>query len=308
MDNRQLVKEIDLLRKERGAVILAHNYQPPEIQEIADMVGDSFALSKAAVGAGGGTIVFCGVRFMAESAKILSPQKTVLLPAEDAGCPLADCITAEQLRQARREHPGAAAVCYINTCASVKAQSDVCCTSSNAMRVVRSLDEKEILFVPDRNLASYVAGAMPEKKIIPWNGGCRVHSRICVQDVLAAREAHPGALLLVHPEVPEHVRELADFVGSTAKIIDFAARSRRGEFIIGTEEGILEKLRSARPDAAFYMLRQDLICRNMKKTTLQKIYDALKYMRCEVTVPEDVRRKAYTCLNRMMSIDAVSAR
>ena len=302
MNDLQLAQAIDRLRKERGAVILAHNYQPPEIQEIADMVGDSFALSKAAAGTDCRVIVFCGVGFMAESAKILSPQKNVLLPAEDAGCPLADCITAPQLRQARAEHPGAAVVCYINTSAAVKAESDICCTSSNAVRVVRAVKEKEILFVPDRNLASFVAGQVPEKTIIPWQGGCIVHARVAPADVAAARTAHPGAPVLVHPEVPGEVRALADYVGSTAQIIDYAARSASREFIIGTEMGILVKLREVRPDAAFHLLAGNLLCVNMKKTTLQRVYDALATMRPEVTVPEDTRRRAYRCLDRMLKI------
>ena len=300
MNDLQLVQEIDRLRKERGAVILAHNYQPPEIQEIADFVGDSFALSKAAVGFDCKVIVFCGVKFMAESAKILSPEKTVLLPAADAGCPLADSITVPQLRQARSAHPKAAVVCYINTSAAVKAESDICCTSSNAVRVTRSLKEEEILFVPDRNLASYVAEAVPEKKIIPWQGGCVVHSRITPADVTAARAAHPRALLLVHPEVPAEIRAQADFTGSTAQIINFAAKSDRKDFIIGTEMGILEKLRLVRPDASFYLLQGNLLC--VKKTTLQSVYDALTFMKNEVTVPEHIRQKAFACLDRMLTV------
>lgn len=302
MNDLQLVQEIDRLRKERGAVILAHNYQPPEIQEIADLVGDSFALSKAAADADCKVIVFCGVRFMAESAKILSPRKTVLQPAVGAGCPLADSITVPQLRQTRLAYPRAAVVCYINTSAAVKSESDICCTSSNAVRVVRSVRKEEILFVPDRNLASYVAEAVPEKKIIPWPGRCVVHSRISPADVAAARVTHPGALLLVHPEVPEEIRTQADFTGSTAQIIDFAARSGNREFIIGTEMGVLEKLRFVRPDAAFYLLQGNLLCVNMKKTTLQNVCDALTSMKNEVTVSEDIRQKAFVCLNRMMAV------
>lgn len=302
MNDLQLAQAIETLKKERDAVILAHNYQPPEIQEIADLVGDSFALSKEAARGSRKVIVFCGVRFMAESAKILSPQKTVLLPAADAGCPLADSITAEQLAAARAAHPGAPVVCYINTSAAVKAESDICCTSSNAVKVVRSLPDGTVLFVPDRNLASYVAENVPEKKIVAWQGGCIVHSRTAPADVAAARAAHPGARLLVHPEVPAEVRRLADYVGSTAQIIEYAARSPQKEFIIGTEMGILEKLREVRPDARFFMLTGNLLCVNMKKTTLQSVYDALRLMRHEVTVPEDIRRRAFSCLDRMLRI------
>lgn len=302
MNDLELAQAIGTLKKERDAVILAHNYQPPEIQEIADLVGDSFALSKEAARGSHRVIVFCGVWFMAESAKILSPQKTVLLPAADAGCPLADSITAGQLAAARAAHPGAPVVCYINTSAAVKAESDICCTSSNAVKVVRSLPDGMVLFVPDRNLASYVAEQVPEKKIVAWQGGCIVHSRTAAADVAAARAAHPGALLLVHPEVPAEVRRLADYVGSTAQIIEYAARSPRAEFIIGTEMGILEKLREVRPDAQFFMLTGNLLCVNMKKTTLQNVYDALRLMQHEVTVPEDIRRRAFSCLDRMLQI------
>lgn len=302
MNDLQLVRAIETLKKERDAVILAHNYQPPEIQEIADLVGDSFALSKEAARGGQKVIVFCGVRFMAESAKILSPQKTVLLPAADAGCPLADSITAAQLAAARAAHPDAQVVCYINTSAAVKAESDICCTSSNAVKVVRSLPGDTVLFVPDRNLASYVAQQVPEKKIVAWQGGCLVHSRTAPADVETARAAHPDALLLAHPEVPAEVRRLADYVGSTAQIIEYAARSPRKEFIIGTETGILEKLREVRPDARFFMLAGNLVCVNMKKTTLQSVYDALAYRRHEVTVPADIRERAFSCLDRMLRI------
>ncbi|OCN00828.1 quinolinate synthase [Clostridium sp. W14A] len=301
MNDPELIHEINRLRKERDAVILAHNYQPPEIQEIADLVGDSFALSKAAAEIDRRVIVFCGVRFMAESAKILSPRKTVLQPAAGAGCPLADSVTVPQLRQAREAHPRAAVVCYINTSAAVKSECDICCTSSNAVRIARSVRKEEILFVPDCNLASYVAEAVPEKKVIPWSGSCAVHSRISSAGVAAARAAHPGAPLLVHPEVPAKIRNQADFTGSTAQIIGFAAGSDGREFIVGTEVGILEKLRSVRPDAAFYPLQGNLLCADMKKTTLQNVCDSLTSMKNEVKMPEELRQKAFVCLNRMMA-------
>lgn len=302
MNDLQLADGIERLKRERDAVILAHNYQPPEIQEIADLVGDSFALSREAAKDRRRTIVFCGVRFMAESAKILSPRKTVLLPAPDAGCPLADSITAEQLREAKTAHPRAAVVCYINTSAAVKAESDICCTSSNAVRVVRSMPAEEILFVPDGNLASFVAEDVPEKRIVAWEGGCVVHARTTAAQVRQARAAHPGARLLVHPEVPAPVRRLADYVGSTAQIIDYAAQSGRKEFIIGTEMGILEKLRFVRPDARFYLLTGHLLCVNMKKNTLRKVYDALLKMENAVTVPEEIRKKAFSSLDRMLHV------
>ena len=300
MDTSQLFFEINRLRKEKNAVILAHNYQPPEIQKIADFVGDSFVLSKAAANTDCSVIVFCGVRFMAESAKILSPHKTVLLPIADAGCPLADSISVSQLQQARSAHPNAAVVCYINTSAAVKAESDICCTSSNAVRIVRSIEEKEILFVPDCNLAAHVAKTVTEKKIIPWQGECNVHSRLSIADVIAVRKAHPKALLLVHPEIPAELHAHADFVGSTAQIINFASKSDCQEFIIGTEMGVLEKLRCVRPDAKFYLMQKNLLCADMKKITLQSVYDALASMKHEITLPEPIMQKAFGCLNRMM--------
>jgi quinolinate synthase len=302
MDNLQLAEQIEMLKKKQDALILAHNYQPPEIQEIADFVGDSFALSRRAQSCSQSVIVFCGVRFMAESAKILSPQKTVLLPAVDAGCPLADSITVEELKAAKAMHPHAAVVCYINTSAAVKAESDICCTSSNAERVVRSLSNDEILFVPDCHLASYVQEKVPEKKIIPWRGHCIVHSRITVNDVQNMREKNKNALLLVHPEVPDEIRRISDFVGSTGQIIEFVGKSPCREFIIGTETGVLEALRSARPDANFYMLSENLLCVNMKKVTLQKVYDALSRKENEIIVPEKIRIMAYKSLYRMLKV------
>jgi quinolinate synthase len=302
VNTSQLLCKINRLRKEKNAVILAHNYQPPEIQKIADFVGDSFALSRAAANTNCDIIVFCGVRFMAESAKILSPNKIVLLPVADAGCPLADSISVSQLQQARSAHPKAAVVCYINTSAEVKAESDICCTSSNAVRIVQATEEEEILFVPDCNLASHVAKLVPEKKIIPWQGNCVVHSHISIADVTAARKVHPKALLLVHPEVPAEIHAHADFVGSTAQIINFAAKSDCKEFIIGTEMGVLEKLRSVRPDAAFYLLQKNLLCADMKKITLQSVYDALASMKHEVTLPKHIMKKAFECMNRMMIV------
>mgnify|MGYP000851674537 CR=1 FL=1 len=302
MNDLQLAGQIARLKEEKNAVLLAHNYQPPEIQEIADFVGDSFVLSREAKESPRNVIVFCGVRFMAESAKILSPQKTVLLPAPDAGCPLADSITSEQLRQARAACPDAAVVCYINTSADVKAESDICCTSSNAVIVVRSLKQKRILFVPDGNLASYVQEQVPEKEIIPWQGHCAVHARVVSADVDRAKRLHPQALLLVHPEVPEEIRRRSDFIGSTGQIITYAAHSGAKEFVIGTEAGILEALRTVRPDAKFYLLTERLLCVNMKKTTLQKVYHSLVTMENPVTVPEEISIRAGRCLNRMLRV------
>src|SRR4030042_1674859 len=247
MDKKALTKDILALKQERNAVIVAHNYQIDDVQGVADVIGDSFALSKYCASVPQDVIVFCGVHFMAESAKILSSQKTVLLPEINAGCPMADMVTAEGLRALKRDHPHAAVVCYINTSAAVKAESDICCTSSNAVKVIQSLAEEEIIFVPDKNLGNYIAKKVPGKRMIIWDGYCVTHHRVTLEDVQKAKKAHPDAVLLVHPECRPEVVELADFVGSTRQIIDFAAVSKEKKFIIGTEMGVLYSLQRNNP-------------------------------------------------------------
>jgi len=239
---------------------------------------------------------------MAESAKILSPGKTVLLPERDAGCPLADMITAEALREFKKRHPGAAVVCYINSSAEVKAESDICCTSSNAVNVVKSIKEKDIIFVPDKNLGSYVAKMVPEKNIILWEGFCPTHHRVKAEDVKKAKELHPDALVLVHPECRDEVIEMADFVGSTKAIIDYGTKSGHKKFIIGTEMGVLYSLRKNNPDKVFYLLSQGFICPNMKKTTLDSIFNSLNEMKYNIELNEDIRIKASKALERMLEI------
>ena len=303
MDKEMLVKQIAELKKNRNAVIAAHNYQVEEVQIIADIVGDSFALSKYCASSDSDVIVFCGVHFMAESAKILSPQKTVLLPEPDAGCPMADMVTVEALREKKKHYPGAAVVCYINSSAEVKAESDICCTSSNAIRVVKALKEKEILFVPDKNLGAYVAKMIPEKTIILWEGFCITHHKIKADEVRKARELHPDALLLVHPECRMEIVEAADFVGSTKEIIDFASKSKNIKFIIGTEMGVLYKLKRDNPEKTFYLMSQGLICPNMKKTTLKSVYDSLNEMKSKIELDDDIRVKAKKALDRMLEIN-----
>lgn len=298
------IQKIRRIAKEKDAVIAAHNYQRDEVQEAADIVGDSLALANYCANAAQKTIVFCGVHFMAESASIISPEKTVLLPEADAGCPMADMAEAFDVRQMKKDYPDAAVVCYINTSAAVKAECDICCTSSNAIKVVSSLPQKRIIFLPDMNLGTFVKDKLPEKEIILWQGYCITHHRIAKEDVIAAKEAHPDAVLLVHPECRPEVTRLADFVGSTKQIIDFAKQNNRMKFIIGTEMGVLHKLKRDNPGKTFYMLSKGMVCPNMKKTSLNSIENALLYNRYKIEVQEEIRNKAYKCLVRMLEIKA----
>ena len=302
MDKRELIEKIQALKKERNAVIVAHNYQVDDVQEVADIVGDSFALSKYCASGNADVIVFCGVHFMAESAKILSPEKTVLLPEKDAGCPMADMVTADALRREKEKYKDAAVVCYINSSAEIKAECDVCCTSSNALKVVGSLKEKDILFVPDQNLGSYIAAKLPEKNFILWKGFCATHHRIKKDEVIKIREMHPDALVLVHPECRPEVVEMADFVGSTKQIIDYANSSPHQKFIIGTEMGVLYKLKKDNPGKTFYLLSPGLICPNMKKTSLESVYNALNEMKYEINVDPQISAKARRALDRMLEL------
>jgi quinolinate synthase len=296
-----LVEGIKALREEREAIILAHNYQIGPVQDIADLVGDSLELSRAAASMEGKAIVFCGVDFMAETAAILSPEKKVLLPAADACCPMAEMVTAGELRVLRERYPDAAVVAYVNTTAEVKAESDICCTSANAVQVVESLDEERVIFVPDRNLALYVA-RFSEKEILPWEGYCIVHDRYTPADVRAARALHPGAELIVHPECRPEVIDLADGVFSTSGIIRHACTGAGKEFIIGTEVGILHRLGVECPGKGCYPLSEKAVCVNMKKTDLLKVYNALDRMEPQVTVPEDVAVHARRAIDRMLAV------
>lgn len=302
MDQKTMIQEIERLKKEKNAIILAHNYQIPEVQDIADLVGDSFKLSQVAAETDKDVIVFCGVHFMAESAKILNPHKTVLLPAIDAGCPMADMITGDALKAFRDENPGIPVVTYVNSTAEVKAYSDICCTSSNALRVIQSIDAPKILFGPDRNLADFIAKQVPEKEIIKWNGFCITHERVTVEEVLKARESFPGVKLLVHPECNPEIVALADFAGSTAQIIEYAKTCDDQEFIIGTEMGILHKLRQDSPHKEFHLLSPCLVCYNMKKTSLEDVYNALKNDVNVIEIEESMRLRAYNALKRMLEI------
>ena len=301
MDASGIPDEILRLKDERHAIILAHNYQRGDVQDIADVVGDSLELARAAARMDGDVIVFCGVDFMAETAAVLSPEKTVLLPAPDACCPMADMITADQLRLAKSRHPDAAVVCYVNTTAEVKAESDICCTSANAVAVVNSLPENEIIFVPDRNLARYAA-RFTKKTIIPWEGYCLVHDRYTAAEVSRARHLHPGAVVLVHPECRPDVIDRADHVASTSGILMHVRTLPEKEFIIGTEVGILHRLKKESPDKTCYPLSLDAVCVNMKKTGLTMVRNALASLQPRVTVPVETADRARGAIERMLAL------
>lgn len=295
-------EEILAYKKEKNVLILAHYYQNLEVQKIADFVGDSFELAKRAKAAVQETVVFCGVRFMAESAKILNPEKKVLLPVPHAGCPMADMIDAETVQAYRQKYPDAAVVCYVNSSAETKAVSDICCTSSNAVRVVKSLPQKRIVFVPDKNLGAYVAGFVPEKEIICHSGFCPIHKNITVPEAQKAMREHPNALLACHPECEAEVLELADFIGSTSEILKFARTSEHKEFIIGTERGVCDRLNEEEPDKHFYLLSPQLVCPNMKKTELSDVLHVLRTGENEIIMTEEEIRAAYAPLARMVEI------
>ncbi|WP_321506710.1 quinolinate synthase NadA [uncultured Methanoregula sp.] len=300
-DTDRIRQEIRQLKEERNAILLVHNYQPAEIQDLADLTGDSLELSRAAATMDGDVIVFCGVDFMAETAAILSPEKTVLLPAEDACCPMAQMITADELKLVKSRHPDAAVVCYVNTSADVKAESDICCTSSNAVKVVNSVEQDEVIFVPDQNLGRY-AQRFTRKTILPWEGFCIVHDRITPVMVENAKKAHPGAQVLVHPECRPEVIDLADTVASTSGIIRQVCTSAQREFIIGTEVGILHRLAKECPGKTCYPLSPAAVCRNMKKTSLALVRDSMATLKPRIVVPEDIAERAKGAIERMLAL------
>lgn len=298
--NESLKKKIAKLKKKRNAVIIVHNYQRDEIQEIADISGDSLALAQAAVRTDAEVIVFCGVHFMAESASILNPGKKVLLPVLEAGCPLADMITPEKLRAKKKQYPDAAVVCYVNTSAEIKAESDIACTSSNAVEVVRSLKEKQVIFVPDKNLGRYVRSQVPEKEMILWEGFCPTHIRVQEEDVLNAKKLHPRAEVIAHPECNPEVLALSDHICSTGGMFKYVKQSKADEFIIATEAGMLYKLHKENPGKKFYLPTQNLVCANMKLITLGWVAHSLEKLVYEVKVSDNVREKALQALERML--------
>ena len=294
-------EEIVALKSARNAVILAHNYERPEVQDIADFTGDSLELARKAASVEADVIVFCGVYFMAETAAILNPSKKVLIPDETAGCPMADMITGEQLRTLKAQHPGAAAVCYVNSTAEVKAECDICVTSGNAERVMATFPkDREIIFVPDQHLGSHIAEKLGVKYIL-WPGYCPTHARLTAKQVAAARAAHPGAPVLVHPECPKEVRDAADERLSTGGMCAFARTSPAQEFIVGTETGILHRLQLENPGKKFWPAAE-LVCPNMKKTTLEKVRDCLQDMSPVVTVPKYIAVRAKRAIDAMLAV------
>ena len=300
--DEQLVRKIEQLKSERQAVILAHNYQCADVQDIADFTGDSLGLSIKAAETDADVIVFCGVQFMAETAAILSPDKTVLLPEKSAGCPMADMIDAEQLRQLKQEHPEALVVCYVNSSAEVKAESDYCCTSANAVEVVESLPaDKRIIFVPDRNLGQFVA-ERTGRDLVLWPGYCTTHVVITTDDIANARAEHPDAIVMAHPECTAPVRAVADELLSTGQMLKFVAAGEAKQFIVATEMGIIHALKKQNPQVEFFGPTRRAICPNMKKITLDKVIASLEDMKHKVTVPDDIRAKAKKALDRMVEV------
>jgi quinolinate synthase len=300
--NKELKEKIAKVKKEKDAVILAHYYVDGEVQEIADYVGDSYFLAKKAVDIPASTILFCGVSFMGESAKILNPGKKVVMADQYADCPMAHMVDLDKIRKVREEYPDVAVVCYVNSTAEIKAESDVCVTSSNAIRIVEKLPNKDIFFIPDNNLARYVAKQLPDKHFIFNDGFCHVHKSIHAEEVRKAKEARPGALVLAHPECTEEVLAEADFIGSTSQIIDYATESDQKEFLICTEMGIFYELNLKNPDKKFYSVGHRQFCPNMKRIKLESVLNALETLEPEVTLSEDLRTKAELPLQRMLEL------
>lgn len=298
----KLKSKIIELKKEKNAIILAHNYQNKEIQEIADYLGDSLELSKRACSVKEDVIVFCGVHFMAESAKILSKDKKVLLPVKNATCPMADMVKFEALKEEKEKYKDLKIVCYVNSSAKVKSISDISCTSSNAIDIVNSIESENILFVPDCNLGSYVK-ENTNKNIILWEGFCPTHHRVCEDSIIKMKEKHKNVKILTHPECKKEVLKHSDFVGSTSAIINYVKKSEDKEFIIGTEEGIIHKLKNENKDKKFYLLDENLVCKNMKKTKLIDVYNSLLNMENEIFLDDEVINGAKSSLDAMLNLN-----
>lgn len=304
----ELIEKINKLKKEKNAVILAHCYQNVEIDEVADYVGDSLYLSQMASTTDADIIVFAGVYFMAQTAKILNPSRKVLLPRLESGCRMADMISLDQLREFKSKYPKMPTVCYINSTAEVKSECDICCTSSNAIKIVDSLKAKEILFLPDTYLGKWVESQLGNTKVNTYTGFCPTHVQIRPNDVTEARAKYPEALVLAHPECHQSVVALADYVGSTTGIMKFAAQSDKKQFIIATEKGVVDRLKRDYPEKEFILIKDSVICPNMKWHTLTDIYNALDKEEHEITVDKEIASKALKCIDRMLEVSAVGAK
>lgn len=302
MIENEIVEKINKLKKEKNAVILAHCYQNPEIDLVADYVGDSLGLSKLASKTNADIIVFAGVYFMAETAKILSPEKKVLLPNRKSGCNMADMIDLRMVREFKTKYPNIPLVCYVNSTAEVKAECDVCCTSANAIEVVRSMNVKKVLFAPDCYLGSWVQKNLPNVEVISYPGYCPTHLRISPEDIKQAKEKHPNGVVLVHPECRQEVVELSDFTGSTTQIFDYVKKTNHEMYIICTEKGVVDRLQRDYKDKNFVLINEKIVCHNMKQNTLEDIYNALLNEEFEVNVDEKIRKLALKSINAMISI------
>lgn len=304
----ELIEKINKLKKEKNAVILAHCYQNVEIDEVADYVGDSLYLSQMAAKTNADIIIFAGVYFMAQTAKILNPSRKVLLPRLESGCRMADMVTLDQLREFKSKYPKMPTVCYINSTAEVKSECDICCTSSNAVKIVDSLKADEILFLPDTYLGKWVESQLGNVKVNTYTGFCPTHVQIRPNDVTEARKRYPNALVLAHPECHQSVVAMADYVGSTTGIMKFAAQSDKKEFIIATEKGVVDRLKRDYPEKEFYLIKDNVICPNMKWHTLTDIYNALDREEHEITVDTEIASKALKCIDRMLEVSAIGAK
>lgn len=304
---KELIEKINNLKKEKNAVILAHCYQNAEIDEVADFVGDSLYLSQMAAKTDADIILFAGVYFMAQTAKILCPDKKVLLPNMNAGCEMADMINLKQLREFKAKYPDIPVVCYINSTAEVKSECDICCTSSNAVQIVDSIKSEKVLFLPDKNLGRWVEKQLQDTKVITYEGFCPIHHNITVEDVLRTKKENPGVKLLAHPECKEEVSSLADFVGSTTGIMNFVKNNSDKKYIIATEKGVVDRLKRDYPDKEFTLIKENLICESMKLNTLEDIYNSLNDETYEIKVDREISQKALKCIEKMLDVSKVGA-
>ena len=299
---KNIVEKIKKLKEEKNAIILAHSYQNIEIDEVADFVGDSLYLSQMAKNTNADIIVFAGVYFMAQTAKIISPEKKVLLPNLQAGCLMADMINHEQMVNFKKDYPDTPVVCYINSTAEVKAECDICCTSSNALEIVKSLNTNRVLFIPDANLGKWVEKQLPNTEVITYDGNCPVHNNIQAEEIKKAQLKYPNAKILIHPECKPEVSELGDYVGSTSGIIDYVKKSKDKQFVIVTEKGVADRLKRDYPEKEFILIKDDMLCESMKLTTLEEILYSLEHEVNEITLDEEVRRLSSNCIERMLKV------